>query len=88
MPQVFFLVADLDKGILIMGFKAMNLWNMDFDFWELGAPFYLVAIASTFLHPVSPPFRTSSSRPNCFSLDLVIIMSSLSGGAVVDLSFS
>ena len=71
-----------------MGFNAMNLWNMDFDFWELGAPFYLVAIASTFLHPVSPPFRTSSSRPNCFSLDLVIIMSSLSGGADVDLSFS
>ena len=84
MPQVFFLAADLDKVILIiMGFNAINLWNMDFDFWGFGAPFYLVAIASTFLHPVSPPFRSSSLRPICFSLDLIMIISFLLGGAFV-----
>ena len=57
---------------------------MDFYFCQLRALFYLVAIAKTFLHPVSPPFRTSSLRPICFSLDLIMIISSLLGGTVVE----
>ena len=52
-------------------------------FLELGALFYLVAIASTFLHPLSPPFRSSSLRPICFSLYLIMIISFLLGGAFV-----